>query len=618
MNETISVIAGQSIQDAIDKAVSGDTIFIYSGTYNENVIINKHLHITGCDKSKVTINGDGTSSPVTMIHNPLLPNALGSYLNNVTVVGGGTHSGVLIQDDGCEVSNIESNGNAHGIELDGASNCKVSSNSCTGNTGYGIYEHNGCSNNALDNNIAISNTLGGYHADGSSNMDWKNNSAIANGKGVYFKNTTGAIARETTLISNTVGIQLEGSDGNTIMDTTLSANGTAVVLINSDSNQVFNTICNASTLDISIDVNSSSNIFSHNFYETKTDLGTGNVFTVNHRTPPTEDSDNATVLHTKNWLPTTNIIYVDNKRTANYTESGSIDRPFRTIQSAVNSITGNTSTNAFVIKLLNSRYTETLTLNKDWLELTGDSCGYTVLTGAIAITSVQTRFSNLRTSGAVTLNIPNNWKLEVINCQTSPSGAWNITASAPTGNEYFQVFGGSWFAPLTVTGLYDGLFAWMMPTTISGSACIINLNHSWLQLCGGDLESCTFNLTNGTEMYVGSTFGGNVKANVGTGTTLYTDDTFHSIATIAGLGTTVRTVTASNIANDSTRTGASVKDVLDGLSFVKGTINLAGVTPVDADVATWADGSVGIGIGTGGKVFHLVKVGTAVKSVEMT
>ena len=45
------------IQDAIDKADPGDTVRVYSGTYNENVRINKTISLIGNGTSKTTING---------------------------------------------------------------------------------------------------------------------------------------------------------------------------------------------------------------------------------------------------------------------------------------------------------------------------------------------------------------------------------------------------------------------------------------------------------------------------------------------------------------------------------------------------------------------------------
>ena len=41
-----------SIQDAIDNASSNDTIFVYSGTYLENIFVNDTLNIIGEDKNR--------------------------------------------------------------------------------------------------------------------------------------------------------------------------------------------------------------------------------------------------------------------------------------------------------------------------------------------------------------------------------------------------------------------------------------------------------------------------------------------------------------------------------------------------------------------------------------
>jgi len=49
-----------SIQDAIDAASAGDTIYIYSGTYYEQVLVTKFLNLEGEDKETTIIQGTGT------------------------------------------------------------------------------------------------------------------------------------------------------------------------------------------------------------------------------------------------------------------------------------------------------------------------------------------------------------------------------------------------------------------------------------------------------------------------------------------------------------------------------------------------------------------------------
>ena len=46
-----------SIQSAVDNASEGDTIFVYNGTYYENVIVNKTINIVGENKENTIING---------------------------------------------------------------------------------------------------------------------------------------------------------------------------------------------------------------------------------------------------------------------------------------------------------------------------------------------------------------------------------------------------------------------------------------------------------------------------------------------------------------------------------------------------------------------------------
>ena len=57
------------IQDAIDEAVDGDTVFVYddSSPYFENIIINKSIFLIGENKDSTIIDGDETGGHVIRI-----------------------------------------------------------------------------------------------------------------------------------------------------------------------------------------------------------------------------------------------------------------------------------------------------------------------------------------------------------------------------------------------------------------------------------------------------------------------------------------------------------------------------------------------------------------------
>lgn len=56
---THNVCLGQSIQDAINSAKSGDTIFVSSGTYYENVVVNRTVSLIGENRKTTIIHGNG-------------------------------------------------------------------------------------------------------------------------------------------------------------------------------------------------------------------------------------------------------------------------------------------------------------------------------------------------------------------------------------------------------------------------------------------------------------------------------------------------------------------------------------------------------------------------------
>jgi nitrous oxidase accessory protein NosD len=53
-----------TIQEAIDAANSGDQVFVYSGTYTEQIVVDKAIDLIGESANLVTIDGGGSGDTV--------------------------------------------------------------------------------------------------------------------------------------------------------------------------------------------------------------------------------------------------------------------------------------------------------------------------------------------------------------------------------------------------------------------------------------------------------------------------------------------------------------------------------------------------------------------------
>ena len=71
-----------SIQDAIDTANNGDTVYVYSGHYFENIVINKSIDLIGEDMDITIIDGSGKGDVVTIISQNNYVNLTGFTIQN--------------------------------------------------------------------------------------------------------------------------------------------------------------------------------------------------------------------------------------------------------------------------------------------------------------------------------------------------------------------------------------------------------------------------------------------------------------------------------------------------------------------------------------------------------
>jgi nitrous oxidase accessory protein NosD len=94
VNTTGSDGAYVKIQDAINASSEGDIVYVYNGTYNENVVVNKTINLTGENRDTTIIQGG-------------LGDVIRITTDWVNITGFTFRSGGWsIGDAGCELDNV--------------------------------------------------------------------------------------------------------------------------------------------------------------------------------------------------------------------------------------------------------------------------------------------------------------------------------------------------------------------------------------------------------------------------------------------------------------------------------------------------------------------------------
>jgi len=204
--KTIYVPSNYStIQEAIDNANSGDTIHVWAGTYNENVMVDKTLTLIGNGSANTTIDGGKSGSIVTII----------AHWINI--------SGFKIQNSGNRMFPYYDSG----INIQYMENITISNNNLTNNN-FGIRLYN-CKNVQMYKNTCYSNILNGFH--------------VINSNYCNFENNTCNFSKQAC------GIVLSGSKYNYVLNNTCSLNALyGIHLYTSEFNDIINNTCDGNTL----------------------------------------------------------------------------------------------------------------------------------------------------------------------------------------------------------------------------------------------------------------------------------------------------------------------------------------------------------------------------------
>lgn len=143
------------IQDAVDNASEKDTIFVYNGTYFENIIIYKEIYLVGENRKTTIFDGSSIGDNIEII------------ADNVTIneftIQHCWHYGIHIQSNHCNIyGNIIKDNYYPGISIEEAFYNTIRENTITNNTlnGKGIcIDHS--DHNIIEGNIINNNQGGG-------------------------------------------------------------------------------------------------------------------------------------------------------------------------------------------------------------------------------------------------------------------------------------------------------------------------------------------------------------------------------------------------------------------------------------------------------------------------
>ena len=185
-----------TIQAAINAANLGDTIYVWNGTYNEDIIVNKRVTIIGNGTVNTTINGTGNGNVILVTVD---------YVNisGFKVIGSGSD-----QLDA-------------GIQLNGVAFCSIVNNNISNNNAIGIFINqsflNTIANNTCISNVGSGIRIGAWPTFSDYNKVTNNTCNSNNFYGIYLFYANSNIIENNTCNSNMYnGIWLGHSDFNTI------------------------------------------------------------------------------------------------------------------------------------------------------------------------------------------------------------------------------------------------------------------------------------------------------------------------------------------------------------------------------------------------------------------
>jgi parallel beta-helix repeat protein len=231
-----SAIVGYStIQEGIDAAISGDTIYVCNGTYFENIVIDKPISLIGEDSSNTIIDGRGAGNTIKV-------NADYVKIKGFTI----QHSGLIYPSSGINLSSdynvVENNiimNNFYGMTMYHSSYNTIQNNTIQNDDHCGIYMSASTNNSILNNIIQNHNYNGvGVYDSSDANLIMNNEFSSNNFCGVNIRISADNNIIGNNFTGNNIGIHIPDSS-NTVNSNNFSGNNVDIDLESILSNTEF-------------------------------------------------------------------------------------------------------------------------------------------------------------------------------------------------------------------------------------------------------------------------------------------------------------------------------------------------------------------------------------------
>jgi parallel beta-helix repeat protein len=256
----------KTIQAGVDAASPGDTVYVYSGIYYENVEINKIITLTGESRDSVIINGSGSGTGI------YVNNADYTNISEFTVED--TFTGIsLYLSDNSIIKNNKAEKHSYGIIVNSCNNTVIEGNIVSNSTGNYDGIHLTLSTNiTVKKNICHNLGRAGVWVQGCSNINVLDNYCNKNNYGVYLTSSYTNQIHDNTVNSNSMyGIAILISDNNYLINNTLSNNfGSVKVMFNLNNTLINSTIKDSISYDIQLTGNAYLTLINTSFNKLKT------------------------------------------------------------------------------------------------------------------------------------------------------------------------------------------------------------------------------------------------------------------------------------------------------------------------------------------------------------